>query len=109
MLQAQSPHLLRSRAEKNEPGALACLRKIRVLTQKAIAGMNSFSTGIACGLQNSFGIEIAFHGWRRTKQHSKIGLRDMRRMAVRLGIHGDWRHAQLSQCADDAARNNTSI
>jgi hypothetical protein len=109
VLQAERTHLLRRRPEEHDAVPFARLDEFRVLTQEPVSGVNRVGAGRLRGLENRRLIEIAFGRRRWSQQNGRVGLRDVRRVAVGLRVHRDRRHAQRPQRPDDPAGDRAAV
>jgi hypothetical protein len=71
--------------------------------------MDCLSARLARGEQDVLDRQIAFARRRRTDPYRKIGLRDMHRLAVGIGMNRDRAKAHATRRADDPARNLAAI
>ena len=109
MLRPEAADLVRRRPHERNARALARLGEGGVLAQKSVAGMHRLRAGLARDGEDALGVQVALACRRRADAHSFIRERDVHRVAVGLGIHGDRFHAEPAQRADDPAGDFAAI
>ena len=75
--------------DEGEAGAGCALGESGVLGKEAVAGMHRLRAGAPRGLDQRVDVEIAGLRARRADAHALVGLADMTRARIGLGMHGD--------------------
>ena len=83
--------------------------KLRVFTQKTVAGMQRLCAGLLAGCNDSVCHQIAFTRGRWANQYCLISQFHVAGLFVRLGIDGHCLDAHLAGGKDDAARNLATV
>ena len=109
VLQTEGTHVLRLRSDEHDAGVFACIRKIRIFRQEAVARMNGFRAGCLGGVEDRVELQIAFGSRRGTDGDGFARLHDVHRMAIGFGIDGDARNAHPIERPDDAAGNGATV
>ena len=94
-LVAHGPDGLRRRADENQPGVAAGLRKSGVLGQKAVARVHRVGAAQAGRVDDRRDVEVALARCRRTDAHRLVGLQRVAGVGVGGGIH---RHRAVARC-----------
>ena len=89
VLETHGPDRLGGRTNEDDVVLGTGFREARILGQEAVAGVDGISAGDDGGLDDLVGQEIALRGRGRAEQDRLIGLADMGRFGVRLGIDGN--------------------
>ena len=101
---------MRSRANKLNARAFACLREIRIFRQEAIARVNCVSTLRLCQSDDLINSEIRGNGsFSLANLVRFIGLCSEQSSLILLRINRDGPDAQLFASANDANRNLASV
>ncbi len=108
-LAPHAPDRVGARADEDEPRVETSLREVRALGEKAVAGMQSVRADRPRRVEDALDVQVRLGARRGPDAHGLVGLGDVRRIRVRVGVHGDARDAHLAQRAQDAARNLTAI
>ena len=95
----------------NEPdrSVFAGLGEVRILRQKAVAGMDGVGGGTAGDVEDEIAAKVRFRGWRGTEAVSFIGFEDVRSGAIGVGIDGNGRNAQLAAGAQNTKGDLATI
>ena len=88
-LVAHRPDRFRRRPDEDQSGIAAGLRKILVLGEEAIARMHRAGAAGFGGRDDRIDPQIRLRRQRLADPHRLIGLADMQRIAVGIGIDGD--------------------
>src|SRR5580700_9547946 len=102
-------HGVRSRSDKFHARIGAPLRELRVFGEKAVAGMDGLGSGAFGYVENSIHPKIRFGSRRGADVVRLVGLADVERGAVDIGIDGDGRDAHLAAGAYDTHCDLSSI
>jgi hypothetical protein len=110
--QLSGPHLrahrldrLGGRADPDQPRLGDGPGEGRVLGQEAVAGVDRVRSRAPCRVEDALLVEVAL-GWRAgPEEEGLVGLRDVKRAAVGLGIHGHGADPELAQGAEDPNRD----
>ena len=102
-LRAQPPDGIGRRSNKHDPRSLARRRKLAILAQKSVAGMDRLGAVLPRRIQNPLNVQIAFHAFRLVRQP------DMQRGAIDIRKNRDTRNIQLPQRPNHAHRNLSPI
>ncbi|MNT03455.1 hypothetical protein D3C72_1379920 [compost metagenome] len=105
----QHPDPARRRAHENHARLLHGLGKVSVLGQEAIARMQRVRAGLARNAQQGVTVQIALRGGRGADRHRRVRFTQIRKIAVRLGIHGNRFQAQRAQRPDDTPGNRAPV
>ena len=106
---ADGLHRRGGRPDENEPRLFDRARERRTLRQKSVAGMNRVGASLDGGAQNRIDIEVALGRRRRTNQPRLVGLRDMRRGSIRVGVDRHRLEAEQARAANHAQSDLASI
>ena len=99
---------LHRRSDETQTGLFASLGKVGVLSEETVAGVDRVATRGQRRLHNPCSIEIGGHA--QPLQHDRrVGLVDVKRVGVVLGVDGNGRDAQVGGRADHANRDLTAI
>ncbi len=109
VLEAEVAHLLRSRADEHEALAGAGLGEVGVFGEEAVAGVDGLRAGLAGGGEDFFEVEVALGGGAGADVHGDVGLGDVERTGVGLGVDGDGADAEFLESADDAAGDGAAV
>ena len=71
--------------------------------------MNGVGAGLLRGIEDSVDAQVTLARWRRTDRHRFIGVKDVQRGAVRLGVNGHRWVAHFAAGAHDADRDLAAI
>ena len=100
----------RRRADEHDPGLLAGLRERRVLGEEAVARVDRLARPRAPrDVEDLLDAQVVLRGGPAAEVVGLVGARDVRRVAVELGVDGDARDAQLLERADDANRDLAAV
>ncbi len=102
VLRAHGPDRLGRRANPDEARFLDGFGEIGILGQETIARMDGIGAGRLGSGQDGFDLEIAFGRRRRADMDRFIGLADMFRARIGIGIDGDCRNAEPMAGLKDA-------
>ena len=97
------------RADEGDAFLLQRLGEGGVLRQEAIAGMHGVRAGPADRLDDFLDDDIGLRGRGGADMHGLVGHGDMQRAAIRVGIDGDGRNAELLRGLDDPAGDLAAI
>jgi len=97
------------RADEDDPGVLARPGEGGVLGEKAVAGVDSIGAGFLRGVENAIDAQVTLARRRGPDRHRFIGVENVQRGAVRLGVNGHRRVANFAAGAHDANRNLAAI
>ena len=75
-------------ADEFDAGFGALVGKVGVFRQKAVAGVQSIAAGGLGHGQKGVLVEVALRGLGRADAHRLVGQLDMKRLRVRLRVHG---------------------
>ena len=71
---------------KTRPARRTAFGKIGVFRQETVSGMDRLGRRLPGGFQQAIDVQIALPRFRRTQVDGFIGLQDMERRLIRLGI-----------------------
>ena len=74
---------------KTMPASLAGVGEGGVLGQEPVAGMDRLGSGLLRHLDDPLDVQVALGGRRRAEQVRLVGVADVRRVAVGLGVDAD--------------------
>ena len=85
------------------------MRKIFVLRQKAVAGVDCLRAGGARGFDDALDAQVAVRGGRAADVHGLVARGHVLRVRVRVGIDGDARDPETFARRGDAARDFAAV
>jgi hypothetical protein len=97
------------RTDEHHPGLPASLRKLRVLGQEAVTGMDRLRAAFPPGLEDAVRAQIRFARMRRSDQVGLVAACHVQRVCVRLRINGDSAYAEPFRGARDTAGDLASV
>src|SRR4029077_14289449 len=97
------------RTNKDQPCPLDALGEIRVFRQESVAGMDRFRTADLRGEQDRRLVQVAVRGGGRPDAHRLVGVTDMRRFAVGLGVNDDGAQPKSSAGALDTQGDLSAV
>ena len=109
VLETEVAHLDGCRTHEYDAGRRAGRRELAVLAQESIAGMNGLGARRARGGENRVLTQIAFGGRLRPQTHGLVGVEDMLRMPVGIGVNGDRADPEALERAQHAHGDLTAI
>ena len=89
-------------ADEDDPGGVARLGEPRTLREEAVAGVNGVGARLARRTDQNLDVEVRVAGVRLTDRQRLVGLTDVERLLVGLGVHRHRRQVELPACAHDA-------
>jgi hypothetical protein len=89
------------RTDEHHPGLPTSLRKLRVLGQEAVTGMDRLYAAFLRGLEDAVRAQIGFARMRGSDQAGLVAARHVQRACVRLRINGDSANAEPFRRARD--------
>ena len=102
-------HGVRSRANKFHARIGARLGELRVFREETIAGMNGLGAGAFGHIEDLVDPKIRLGCRRRADGVRLVGLRDVERGAIDVGINGDSADTHFTARADDAHRDLSPV
>ena len=108
-LRAHQVDRRRRRPDPDEPCRLDGARERGVLRQEAVAGMNGCGTGTLSRVDQLLHDEVALGRRRTAERVGLVGVRDVRRAPVGVGIDRDGADSELAQRPEDADRNLATV
>ena len=100
---------LRRRADEGQPRRAHLRRECRVLSEKAVPGMDRVGAARPGRVDEPAGVEVTLAGIRRTDRHRLIGEPNVQRPAVGLRVDRDGPEAEVAARADDADRDFAAV
>ncbi len=97
------------RADEDEIGVGAGLRKIGVLGEKSITGMHGLGAGLVGGVDDGVDAKVAVLGRRRADEHRRVGERDVHGAAISVGVDRHRREPHALCRADDPAGDLAAV
>ena len=97
------------RPDERQSFLLHALGELRVLGEKAVAGMNRVGARLFRGGDDRFDVEIGLERRRRADAHGFVGLQHVEAPAVGFGVDGNDGKVELVAGADDAHRDLAAI
>ena len=98
----QRVHRPRARSDEADVAAFANFRKVCVLRQKSVAGMNRVHIRDFRRANNTVNPQVAFRRCRLADANRLVGHLHMHRIGVHFGIHRDRADIQFLACTNDA-------
>ena len=95
-LVAHHPHGLRGGADEDDARLGARFGERRVLREQPVAGVQGFGATIHRGLNDGVDAQVAFAGWGGTDVDCAVGLEDVKRATVCVGVDGDCLDAEIA-------------
>jgi hypothetical protein len=77
--------------DEDEAGGGDALGEVGILGEEAVPRMDRVGARRACGFEDAVDLEIRLATRRRSDAHRFVRLRDVRRVLVGVGVHGDAR------------------
>ena len=108
-LVAHQADLLRRGTDERDVRRGARLRELRVLGEKAVAGMDRVRARDLGGRDQARDLEIRLARRRRPDAHVVVGEADVERLAIGLRVDGHRLNAELAARADDSKRDLAAI
>ncbi len=108
-LVAHEPDRVGARADEDEARPLDLFREVRVLREKAVAGMDRLRVGHLGRGDDRRNVEVAQRRGRRPDAHRLVGEPDVLGLAVGFGVDDDGPDAELAARALDAQRDLAAI
>ena len=100
---------LRRRSDERQPALAGDLGEVGVLGEEAVAGMDGVGAGDLGGGDDRGDVEVTLARRGRTDADVIIGVADMQRVAVGLGMDGHGLQAHLLARQDDAQRDLAAV
>ncbi|MGY3295265.1 hypothetical protein ACVWWP_008332 [Bradyrhizobium sp. LM3.6] len=100
---------LRRRADEDQAGILAGLRKILVFGEETIAGMHCIRAAGFCGRNDRGDVEIGLRRQGFADVHGLVRLPHMERVAIRIRIDRDDAEAELPRASHHPQRDLAAI
>ena len=97
------------RPNESDVRGFADLREVRVLREKAIAGMNGVHVGDFRGADHLRDVQVTLAAAGRPDANGLIRKAHVQRIAIRFGIDSDGGNTQFFARADDAQRDFPAI
>ena len=97
------------RSDENDACIRERARKRLSLGQEAVAGMHGLRAGLAASLHDLVDHEIAFGRCRRADQNGLIGQLDVKRVSIRLRVHGNGFDTHAPGRLDDPAGDLAAV
>ena len=102
-------HGLWRRADEFNSGIGACLGKLCIFREEAVAGMDRLSARAPGDIQDFVYPEVRFRRRGGADRISLIGLADVERATIDIGVNGDRGDAHFATCAHDANSDLSAI
>ncbi len=100
---------MRLRADEDDAGLGQRLLELLLLGEEAVAGMDRLGAGLPAGFHDLVDQQVGLRRGRRPDQHRLVGLANMQRVGIGLGIHGHGLDAQPLAGTDDAAGDLAAV
>ena len=97
------------RADEHQPCRRHPVDEIGVFGQETVAGMDRFGAGRQSCRDDPVGTQIAFRSGRGADMHCLVGLPDMQRPCIGIGVDRDGAHAHPAGRADDTTGDLAAI
>ena len=97
------------RADERQPALAGDLGEMRVLGEEAVAGMDGVGAGDLRGGDDRGDVEVALARRGRTDADVVVGVADVQRVAVGLGMDGHGLQAHFLAGQDDAQRDLAAV
>ena len=101
-LRAELTHGGSRRPDKNNAGSGTGFGEVGVLREEAIAGMDGVGAALAGDFEDAVAAEIGVGRGRGAEAVGFIGVHDMERGTIGVGVDGYGRDAELTAGADEA-------
>ncbi len=101
-LRAHHLHGGGGRADEGDAGVIAGADEGGVLGEEAIAGMDGFGPAAEGDFEDLVDVQIGFAGGRGAEEIGFVGVSNVERGAVDVGVNGDGGDAEFAAGADDA-------
>ena len=108
-LRAHAGNGLAMRADEDDAFPRAGIDQFELLGQEAVAGMDRVDAMCDGGRDDGFGIEIGRACRCGSDADRDVGLADVTRVGVGIGVHGDRADAEPPAGADDTARDLAAV
>ena len=102
VLQAELPQLRGTRPDEGDAALLERLREGRVLAEEAVAGVNRLGAGANNRSEQLLRIQVRFGNAPFAERHRLASRIDVHRVAIRVGVDSNARHAKGVQRTADA-------
>ena len=96
-------------SDEDQAGVRTGLGEVCVFREEAVAGVDRFRPGGACGVQHAVDAEVAVAGGRPADRDGLVGGGGVQGVAVRIGEHSHGGDAETAERADDAAGGDPAI
>ena len=109
VLGSELAHLRGAWADEGDAGGFAGFDEGGIFGEESVAGVNGLGAGGAGGGEDFIGVEVALGGGRGTEMDRFVGLGDVERVAIGVGIDGDAGDAHFFKGADDATGDGAAV
>ncbi len=100
---------LRGRPDPGQPGGQHRAGEVGVLGEEPVTGVHRVRPGPQSGVDQQVGAQVRLGRGGAGQPDGRIGLLDVRRVGVRVGVHGDRRDAEVAARADDATGDLAAV
>ena len=97
------------RSNEGHPTLGDSARKVRVLGEEAVAGVDGIGATSRNDVQDGLGVEVALRGALASEGVSLVGEAHVQRVTVEFGVHRHGGDAHFSTRADDADGNLSAV
>ena len=100
---------LRGRPDEDDARLRQSGREFLVLREESVARVDGVGTGLACRVDHFCDVEVALGGGGRADVHGDVGLPDVARLRVGVGIDGDTADSHVAQGVYHPAGDLTTV